>query len=195
MKNLPTDTPISSDIDLFLLNRKDTRHFLSHSYLLFYSIDPSDISKVIQKWEHDLGGQYIEDDWHEAIASAKTTFICNRMRETQYKILHRSQITPSILNKMDNQTSVGTYIHCFWECNLISRFWSNVAQELGKIFSLTVTKDSGLFILGLHSKTLSLSRSDFRLCDKLLFLARRCILKQWISDKPPTVTQWYQETH
>lgn len=31
VKNLPTDTPISSDVDLFLLNRKDTRHFLSHS--------------------------------------------------------------------------------------------------------------------------------------------------------------------
>lgn len=70
-----------------------------------------------------------------------------------------------------------------------------MAQELGKIFSLKVRKDSGLFILGLPSKTLSLSRTDFRLCDKLLCLARRCILKQWISDKPPTVTQWYQETY
>ena len=105
---------------------------------------------------------------------------------------------------MDNQISplcikckmsVGTYIHYFWECRLIARFWSNVAQELSKIFSLKVRKDSGLFILSLPSKTLSLSRTDFKLCDKLLFLARRCILKQWISDKPPTVTQWYQEAY
>ena len=106
--------------------------------------------------------------------------------------------------KMDKQTSplcikckqnIGTYIHCFWECHMISRFWSNVAQELSKMFSSKVTKDPGLFILGLPSKTLSLSRSNFRLSDKLLFLDRRCILKQWISDRPPTVTQWYQETY
>ena len=91
--------------------------------------------------------------------------------------------------------SVEAYIQCFWECRLIARFWSNVTQELSKIFPLKVTKDSGLFILSLPSKTLSLSRTDFKLCDKLLFLARRCILKQRISDKPPTATQWFQETY
>ena len=83
VKNFHTGTPSASDIDLFVLNRKETRHFLSHSYSLLYSLDTSDIRKVIQKWERDLGGGFIEDDWHEAIISAKTTFICNRMRETQ----------------------------------------------------------------------------------------------------------------
>ena len=203
MKILQTDTPSLSDIDLFLLNRKDSGHFLSRSYSMLYSLDSSDIRNVLQKWENDLDGQFIEDDWHEAIASVKNTFVCNRMRETQYKILHRSHITPSILNKMDNRVSPlcikcnrsnGTYIHYFWECYMIKRFWNNIARELSTIFSVKVRKDPGLFILGLPSKTLSLSRTDFKLCDKLLFLARRCILGRWISDKPPTVTQWYQET-
>lgn len=198
VKNLHTATPAPSDIDLFILNRKYTRHFLSHACALLHSLDRLDIREVTQKWERDLGEQFIEDDWHEAIISAKTTFICNRMRETQFKILHRSHITPVILNKMDNRVSplcikckrfTGTYIHCFWECHLIVRFWSNVAQELSKIFSFKITKDPGLFILSLPSKSLSLSKTNFKLCDKLLFLARRCILKQWIRDKPPTVTQ------
>lgn len=143
VNNFHTGTPFLSDIDLFLLIQEDTRHFLSHSYSLFCSLDPFDIRKVIQKWEHDLGGVFIEDDWHEVIVSAKSTFICNRMRETQYKILHRSHVTPYILNKMDNRTSplcikcklsVGTCIHCFCECHLITRFWSNVVQELSRIF-------------------------------------------------------------
>ena len=42
VKNLHTGTPSLSDIDLFVLNRKDTRHFLSHSYSLLYSLDPLD---------------------------------------------------------------------------------------------------------------------------------------------------------
>lgn len=129
-------------------------------------------------------------------------FVCNRMREIQYKILHSSHMMPFILNRMGNwisplcikcNSSIGTYIHCFWECHMIKRCWSSVAQELSKIFSLKVSMDSGLFILGLPWKALSLSRLDFKLCDKLLFLARRCILGWWISDKPPMVTQWYQE--
>lgn len=136
-------------------------------------------------------------DWEEAISSVKSTFICNRMRETQFKILHRCHITPVIRNKMNNQISplcnkckrnIGTYIHNFWECPGISKFWSNIAHKLGKIFS-------GLFILGLPSKTLFLSKSNFKLCDKLLLLARRCILKQWISERPPSVKQWLHETY
>lgn len=66
-------SPSLSDRDSFVLNGKDSRHFLSHSYSLLYSLHPSDIQKLIQKWEHDLGEQFIEDDWHEAIVSAKTT--------------------------------------------------------------------------------------------------------------------------
>lgn len=128
-----------------------------------------------------------------AWSTAKTTFICNRMRETQFKILHRSKMDKRVSPLcVKCKMSVGTYIHYFWECRLIVRFWSNVAQEFSKIFSLKITRDPGLFILSLPSKTLSLSRTDFKLCDKLLFL---CILKQWIRDKPPTVTQWYLETY
>ena len=122
---------------------------------------------------------------------ADTFPTCTCLKSSETTRTTRKETTRSVKCKR----TVGTYIHCFWECRFISRFWSNVAQELSKIFSLKVTKDSGFFILGLPSKTLSLSRSDFTLCDKLLFLARRCILKQWISEKPPTVTQWYKETY
>lgn len=50
----------------------------------------------MQKWERDPDEQFIEDDWLEAIAS-----VCNRMKETQYKILLRSHITPLTFNKIN----------------------------------------------------------------------------------------------
>lgn len=88
---------------------------------MLYSLHPLNIRNVKQKWERGLDGPFTEDNWLEAIASVKNIFVCNRMRETQYKILHRSHITPFILNKMDNQlsalciqcnSSFGTYIQC-----------------------------------------------------------------------------------
>lgn len=169
---------------------------------MLYSLNPSDIRKVIQKWEHDLDGKFIEDDWRETIVSAKNTFVYNWLRETQYKILHWSHRTPSFFNKMDKQAlpfcikcnaSVGTYIHYFWKCRLVKRFRNSVAQELSKIFLIAVKKDPGLFILGSPSKTLSLKKLHFKLCDKLLFMTSRLILGWWIIGKPPTVIQWFEE--
>lgn len=98
---LPTNTPLSREIESFLLNQKDTRRFLSRSYSLFYSTDPTDISKIIQKWEKDLNMQYIEND-------TKHIYLY-RMRETQYRMLHRSHITLSILNKMDKKNISSLY--------------------------------------------------------------------------------------
>lgn len=72
VKNLQTGTAPSSNIDLFMINRKDTRHFLSHSYSKLYPLDPTDIRNVIQKWAHDFDEHFIEDDWVEAIPLLKT---------------------------------------------------------------------------------------------------------------------------
>lgn len=81
------------------------------------------------------------------------------------------------------------YIHLFWQCKYISRFWSCIAKELSGIFKTKVS----LFLLGLPSKSVSLPSLKFKLLDKLLLLARKCILLRWIRDKPPTVTMWYKE--
>lgn len=105
---------------------------------------------------------------------------------------------PSIRNKMDPGLSPlcvkclrerGDYIHLFWQCKYISQFWSCIAKELSGIFKTKVS----LFLLGLPSKSVSLPSLKFKLLDKLLLLARKCILLRWIRDKPPTVTMWYKE--
>lgn len=71
VKNLQTDTTPIGNIDLYMINQKDTRHSLSYSYSVLYSLDPTDVGNVIRKWECDLDEQFIDDDWLEAIASVK----------------------------------------------------------------------------------------------------------------------------
>lgn len=53
--------------------------------------------------------------------------------------------------------------------------------------------DPGLFLLNLSEEGLSLTSLQRKLLYKLLLLARRCILFQWIKPRPPTVNQWYEE--
>ena len=75
----------------------------------------------------------------------------------------------------------------------ISRFWGKVACELKYIFKVKIKKDPGAFILGLPSKEINLTPLQFKLFDKLLLSARKCILINWIKDKPPTIQLWYRE--
>lgn len=198
----PLDPVMYSEAERFLIARKGLTRFISSFCALLYSLNTGDIISIAQKWEKDLDTEYIEDDWQEAIKVFKSTFTCNRLRETQYKILHRLHLTPYILNKMNRQISplcikchreVGTYYHYFWQCKLIKRFWGTISQELSGIFQVKMRKDPGLFILGLPSSEVTLTHLKFKLCDKLLLLARKCILINWITDKPPTVTLWYRE--
>lgn len=86
------------------------------------------------------------------------------------------------------------YIHCFWECPRIVHFWSRVTKELNLIFKCKLCKDPGKYLLGLPSKIAGvLDPGRSKLLNKLLLLARKCILFNWIQVKPPTITQWYNE--
>lgn len=156
---------------------------------MLYSLTPAGAWDIARKWEGDLDTVYIEVDWQEAINVVNSTFICNTLRETQYKILHRLHITPFILNKMDRHVSplcnkcgrdVVMYYHYFWQYKLIKRFWGAVSKELSNVFHVKISCDPGLFLLGLHSKSVTLTHTHFKLCDKLLLLGRRCILINWI---------------
>ena len=134
--------------------------------------------------------------------SAKKIYTCNRLRESQYRILHRIQNTPQFLHKMYPEFSplclkcnkeIGTYYHCIWQCPLISRYWKN-AKELSSIFHKKIRLDPVLFLLCITTAQLPLPTGQLILLYKLLLLARRCILFQWIQEKPPSVTQLYRET-
>uniref|UniRef100_A0AAY4BML7 Reverse transcriptase domain-containing protein n=3 Tax=Denticeps clupeoides TaxID=299321 RepID=A0AAY4BML7_9TELE len=204
-KQVP-DPIAPSRLESLFLNTTNAAHFISKFYSFLYANDSGLVSTVARKWEEDLGNVYIDDDWQEAMKSVRYTFVCNRLRETQYKILHRLHITPVLMNKIDSSvpalcvkchTELGTYFHCFWGCRLISRFWNFVAHEISTILKIKLKADPGLFLLGLPSKrqatSLKLDAKSYRLLDKLLLVARKCILIRWIKNTPPSVTQWYRE--
>uniref|UniRef100_A0A8P4KRJ8 Reverse transcriptase domain-containing protein n=1 Tax=Dicentrarchus labrax TaxID=13489 RepID=A0A8P4KRJ8_DICLA len=191
-----------SDAERFLLERKNRKHFIASFYSLLGSSVSYHIPDISHKWEKDLNNEYIEDDWHATIRLIRSTSTCNRLRETQYKILHRLHITPVILNKIDHSISPlcnkcnlerGTYFHYFWECKLISRFWTLISKVVSGIFKVKIEKDPGVFLLGLPSRDLHLTASHCKLFEKLLLVARKCILKNWIKVFPPSVTLWYRE--
>lgn len=140
----PADS-YSNYIEKFILERENGKHFISAFYSLLGSFNVYDLPNISRKWEKDLDTEYIEDDWQAAIRLINSTFTCNRLRETLYKTLHRLHITPVILHKMNHSFSPicikcrsdrATYFHCFWECKMISRFWTSISTVISGIFKL-----------------------------------------------------------
>ncbi|XDV45285.1 hypothetical protein PO909_013405 [Leuciscus waleckii] len=191
-----------SEVESLLLKCKNRKHLVAKFYSLLGSAVMYHLPDISHKWEKDLNNEYIEDDWLATIRLIRSTFTCNRLRETQYKILHRLHITPVILNKIDVSISPlctkcnlerGTYYHYFWECKLISRFWTLTSKVVSGIFKMEIKKDPGVFLLGLPSRDLHLNALHHKLLDKLLLIARKCILQNWIKTSPPSITLWYRE--
>jgi len=58
---------------------------------------------------------------------------------------------------------------------------------------MKIKKDPGVFFLGLPSRDLHLTALHYKLFEKLLLVARKCILQNWIKTLPPRVTLWYRE--
>lgn len=139
------NSPALSNLEGFPLNITNAAHFSSRFYSFIYSHTSGLLKTIAHKWEKDLCNEHIDDDRREAIKCVTSTFTCNRLRETQYKIMHRLHIMPVIMNKMDHTTSalcfkwhteLGTYFHCFWSCEYISRFWSFIACKINTIFQI-----------------------------------------------------------
>ena len=199
---LPLDRTVRSPLDVCLIRFSKPKGFISYFYNFMNTFNKHDISQVIATWERDLESEYNEAEWTKCILSCSSTFCCNKFKETQYRILHRQHRTPYLLNKFDPSRSslcskckekCGTYIHCFWQCSTIAKFWSEISLELNNIFKSSIEMTPGLFLLSLPERNTSLNTSNVLLLQKLLVLARRCILLNWVSEKPPTVTQWYRE--
>ncbi len=70
------------------------------------------------------------------------------------------------------------------------KFWDGVVRKMGDIFKVNITKDPGFLLL---AKDIALTANRFLHCDKLLLLARKCILIEWIHSRPPSLSLWYRE--
>lgn len=151
-------------------------------------------------WNNDLNMNVDEVVWERIWASANNISVCNRTRETQFRLLHRLQITPQFRHKLDNSKSelctkcnveVGSFIHCVWTCRHIDKYWQDVEKRLHLIFDIKPKKDSLCLLFGLADTQLKSAYSK-RLFSILTFCARKNILLKWIDCKSPTIAGWHK---
>lgn len=182
---LTQGTMLPGPIEKFVLDLNVKKSVIKQSCANLQEYAGHHLGKLIDRWEEDLQCHYDETDWKDCIRFTHTLFLSNKYKEIQYKILRRQHRTPVFLNKIDSLRSSlctkckitdGTYLHCLWSCPKISKYWTCVTKEISAILKRRICKDPGQFLLGLPPSNKFADRKQFMLVNKLLFLARKCIL-------------------
>uniref|UniRef100_A0A8C5MEQ8 Reverse transcriptase domain-containing protein n=1 Tax=Leptobrachium leishanense TaxID=445787 RepID=A0A8C5MEQ8_9ANUR len=138
------------------------------------------------KWEVDLCDPLPGDEWEDIWEQTSRSSICVTHQEQSYKTLLRWYVTPVSLYRMVVTSSdfcwrdcgeKGTYIHMWWDCPVVRRFWSLVHTEFQKIFHRQLPMDPWAFLL---SRPLSvLSRPEQLLFNRLALAVRRALAASW----------------
>ena len=81
--------------------------------------------------------------------------------------------------------------HQYWLCPQLQPFWRNVFNTLSNIIQRDLDPDPLVALLGTAGGDgLPLTRSESRMVDFALLMARRAVLLKWKDAAPPSNRQW-----
>ena len=114
----------------------------------------------------------------------------------QYKIIHRSYLSPQRLQHMNLRTNpycdfcpvntIGTFLHIIWQSPEVNRFWKNTLSDItGKV----IPHSQNLLLLN-DSPSLQLNINDKRLLIAGLTAAKRMVVCRRKSPHALSVREW-----
>lgn len=198
LADLPsTQCSLPSRVSSFLHSPPDTR--AKGSRLFYDLLTDNDIftkSPGMLKWEEELGKQFSEAHWSKALHYAHTSSMCANHREQYQKLLTRWYFTPLQLSKAFPSASpycwrlcgsVGSLLHVFWSCPMLSPFWRAVQDLVASLVgrSCPFSPEFALLLIGIGD----LPRHIRPLICNVLHAARLSIARHWKGAGPPTIME------
>ena len=167
----------------------------------FWDADFKSLYAELKKKKYDISKAHRDttqmynfnlDNWKQIYAMPHTLKVDNRIKELQYKILHRFVATNKLLHKIGKRDSprcnhcflyTETIQHMFYECNTIRNFWFKVEEYLQDSLNIRVVlleKD----ILYCHSD--QEDKKLYSLINKTILLGKHFIYKSKLKEKEIT---------
>lgn len=184
--------------------------------LLLKSSSPLSASSI-KNWNKDFPDSNLVEKILQGLNSVQKLTPNEIWRETQLKIAHRAYM-PFSSTKSDMSkafcplchTRKPSLAHRFWDCSYISIFWDQVLAYIFEVTLLKLPKDPLLLIFGYWdpillpwskytvsvttpSGNLKVNASHKGWSLTCLLIARRIILRNWISPSHPNITQVKRE--
>lgn len=156
--------------------------------------------KPFHKWSGILGDEELSEKILEGYRQVRKLTISETWRETQFKIIHRAYY-PFYFTK-DNPSQMKcpwcseprpTLLHRLWDCTAITTFWNAVLDHIDRINKAQIPRDQLLCLFGYTPQTAPpTTRGPTNIpqwAHLLLLVARRTIMKNWISTTPPALPE------
>uniref|UniRef100_A0A3B1KHZ5 Reverse transcriptase domain-containing protein n=1 Tax=Astyanax mexicanus TaxID=7994 RepID=A0A3B1KHZ5_ASTMX len=141
-------------------------------------------------WDKELATLGYTPEWDTIWSNLSLTSKNVAHQLIHFKLIHRAYLTPYRRFKMKIQTNYychicntsapGTFLHMFWECPVIVKFWRYVNTVLSDILEIEYNFDPCLCLLNDNSN-LELKMTQCKLLFSGFTAAKKTILQNWIT--------------
>lgn len=175
----------------------EPKKVVSQLYKILVTKLSNPLEKARAKWSVDIPS-LDGDAWEEVKANLYSSLISTRDKLVQFRIIHRTYLTPLRLRTMGRNRNANCpkcqnpdtgLFHMLWSCPVIYTYWTNLINYVTTQVLLPGVLTPEVCLMGLvddlapHIRTRTLLRS-------LLFYGRKLIALKWMSPTPPTVKAW-----
>lgn len=203
-KHFPSFPSLSPNdwIDECLSGDPDQRGGVSRLYESIQLIASPSLNNIRAAWEEELGFEVSDDSWQSAIRRIHSSSICIRHGLLQFKVLHRLHLSKTKLARIYPDVdptcsrccqAPATLYHMFWTCPKLVQFWSSIFDTFSYICNKDIGPAPEIALFGVAPAEVAISRSQSDAIAFSSLLARRLILCNWKSVKPPTHKRWVGE--
>lgn len=192
--------PNPNPIDGFLSFDPTVKGAISILYDIISNLRSAPLDRIKADWERDLGLALSDETWDSILSSIHRSSLCARHCLIQFKVVHRAHISkaklasiyPDMTPTCDKcKGNDADLFHQYWLCPQLQPFWRNVFNTLSNIIQRDLDPDPLVALLGTAGGDgLPLTRSESRMVDFALLMARRAVLLKWKDAAPPSNRQW-----
>ncbi|PIO41169.1 hypothetical protein AB205_0205770, partial [Aquarana catesbeiana] len=157
---------VSSPTPMFnvIAGANNTKGFISQCYsMLLQNVLNKHPLGMLAKWERDVGP--MDGDQLYAMG-LRPTPLCTRCKREH-----------------------GDLIHLLWRCPKLHPYWKGVVDTVNRVFQVKLPTDPKHCLLNVLDE-LGWEEYTKVAVTKAIFLARKLIMKHWISEEPPALKEW-----
>lgn len=196
--SIPPSTGLDAILNIPLL----LKGVISNVYNILMSIKNINLDKICAEWSKDLAVDISEETWNNALARVNGTTSCTRLGLIQFKVLHRlhyskvrlSKIYANVADTCERcRSAKADLAHMFWTCPRLLDYWTTIFKILSEAYVKDIRPSFEMAVFGVPKQDVVMSKKCQDACAFACLLARRRILLDWKSSKPPLVSLWLSD--
>uniref|UniRef100_A0A803U0J0 Reverse transcriptase domain-containing protein n=1 Tax=Anolis carolinensis TaxID=28377 RepID=A0A803U0J0_ANOCA len=183
--------------------QENLRGIISRIYKILIETKEGKINKntLKESWEEDLGIKISEIEWQQLWGQRHLKNLSIRVKENYYKLIWKWYLTPVRIAYMNKNNSKncwrgcqepGTYIHMWWQCKYVNKFWGKVFREIEDIMNMKIDKSPSIALLSLYNNK-QWKKEEKDAITNLVTIARLLIARNWKKEMNIQIEEWYKE--